>query len=73
MKVSIVPIIIGVLETISKHVVQELKGVGNGKTNRDQPDYSVVKIGQNTAKNLPNLRILAVTQTAVKDHQQTSL
>ena len=45
--------------------------VGNRKTNRDHPNYSIVKIDQNTEKSPGNLRGLAVTQTSVNDDQLT--
>ena len=34
---------------------------GNRRMNRNHPNFSVVKIGQNTGKSLGNLRRLAVT------------
>ena len=45
--------------------------VKNQSTNRDNPSYSTIMIGQNTEKCLGDLRKLAVTQTPVKDHQLT--
>ena len=33
------------------------------------PDYSIIKIGQNTEKGSGDLKRLAVTQTPVEDHQ----
>ena len=44
--------------------------VGNRRTNRDHPNYSIVKIGQNTEKSPGDLRI-ALTQTPVKYPQLT--
>ena len=44
-------------------------GYGNKKTNGDHPNNSFVEIGQNTEKNLANLRRLAVTQTPMRHHQ----
>ena len=38
----------------------------NERISRDYPDYSIIKIGQNTEKNLGDLRRLAVTQTPVR-------
>ena len=40
-------------------------GVGNKRRSRDHPNYSVIKIGQNTEKSPGDLRRLAVTQTPV--------
>ena len=45
--------------------------VGNQRTNRDNPNKSITKIGQNTEKSSEDLRRLVVTQTPVKDHQLT--
>ena len=47
---------------------QRLRRVRNRTTSRDYPNYSIVKIGQNTEKNPGDLRRLAVTCTQVKDH-----
>ena len=45
--------------------------LGNKRTSRDHPDYSVIKIRQNTEKSPGGLRRLAVTQTPVRNHQLT--
>ena len=39
----------------------------NQRTSGGHPDYSIIKIGQNTEKSPGDLRRLAVTQTPVKD------
>ena len=46
-------------------------GVGNKRTSGDHPNYSMVKIGQNTKKSLGDLKRLAVTQTTVENPQLT--
>ena len=66
MKVTIIPIVIGVLGTVTKGL---LKGVGNKRTNGDHPNYCIIEIGQNTEKSPRDLKRLAVTQSLVKDHQ----
>ena len=38
-------------------------GLGNKGTTGDYPNYSIIKIGQNTEKSPEDFRILAVTQT----------
>ena len=43
--------------------------VGNGRTNRDHPNYSITKISQNTKKSPQDLKKFAVTQTPLKVHQ----
>ena len=47
------------------------RGPGNKKTIRDHPNYSVIKVRQNTEKSPGDLRRLAVTQTPVRNHQLT--
>ena len=44
---------------------------GNQRINQDHPDYSIMKIGQNTKKSPGDLRRLTVIQTPGKDHQLT--
>ena len=44
--------------------------VGDQRKNGNHPNYSIIKISQNTEKNSGDLRRLAVTQTPVKDHQK---
>ena len=46
-------------------------GFGNKRTRGDHPNYNIIEIGQDTKKNLGNLRRLAVTQTPVENHQFT--
>ena len=41
----------------------------NKRTSRDHPDYSIIKIGQNTEKNPGDLRRFAVSQTPVANYQ----
>ena len=64
MKVTIVPIVIGALGTITKGLLKGLEG-------RDYPNDSIAKNGQNTETSPGDLRRLAVTQTPVKNHQLT--
>ena len=68
MKVTVIPIIIGALGTVTKRLIQghndlEIRGV--------HPNYSIIKIGQNTEKSPGNLRRLAITQTVVRNHWLT--
>ena len=44
---------------------------GNKKISGDHPDYSIIKISQNTEKSPGDLKRLAVTQTPVRNHQLT--
>ena len=50
---------------------QENGRLRNQRTSGDHPDYSIIEIGQNTEKNLRDLRRLAVTQTPEKECQLT--
>ena len=60
MKVTIIPIVIGALGPVTNGLVLELADL-----------EITIEIGQNTEKSPGDLRRLAVTQTLVKDHQQT--
>ena len=49
MKVTVIPITIGELGTITKTLVRELEEFEIGEqTNRDNPNYSINMISQNT-------------------------
>ena len=63
MKVKVMPILIGVLDTVTEGTER----IRNKNTSRDHPDYSLIQIGQNTEKSPRDLRRLAVTQTLVED------
>ena len=62
MKVTVIPIVIGVLGTVTKGLV---KGLESGGYLND----STVEIGQNAEKSPEDLRRLGITQIPVKDHQ----
>ena len=47
------------------------RGIGNWWTSGDHPNYSIVKITQNTEKSPGDIRRFVATQTPVKDHQLT--
>ena len=47
----------------------ETGGFRNKRTSGDHPNYGFDEIGQNTKKSPGDLRILAVTQTPVENHQ----
>ena len=50
---------------------KEDRKVGDQMTNRDHPDFSIVKMSLNTENSSGGLCRLAVTRTSVKDHQLT--
>ena len=61
MKVTIIPIVISVLGTVTK----KIDIIGNKRTSGN----NLIEIGQNTEKSPGDLRRLVVTQIPVKDHQ----
>ena len=63
MKVTIVPIVIGTLGTITKGLIKGLEDLEVGD--------SIGKNGRNTETSPGDLRRLAVTQIPVKNHQLT--
>ena len=71
MKVTIVPIVIGVLGTITKGLLKGLEDLEVGVRVEDYPNDSIAKNGQNPKISPGDLRRLAVTQTPVKNHQLT--
>ena len=71
MKVTFIPIIIGVLGTVTKGL-KGTEGLENNETRGDHPNYCIAEIGQNTEKSPGDLRSLVI-QTPVKDHQLTMI
>ena len=70
MKVTVIPVIVGTLGTVSNGK-EKIERIGNQRKNRDHLDHSIVKIGKNIQKSRLDLRRIAVTQTLVKDHQHS--
>ena len=69
MRVTVIPIVVSALGTVSKSLVKKSGRIGNQWKNQDHSDYSIVKTNLNTQKSLRDVMGLAVTQTTVKDHQ----
>ena len=69
-KVTVIPIIIGALGTISQRIHKRTGGRRNKSISRDHPNHSI-KIVQNTKKNPEDMRRLAVTQSPRKNQQLT--
>ena len=69
MKVTIVPIVIGALGTVTKRIIKGPGGLGSWRTSGVYPNDSIIEYGQNTEKSPGDLRKLAVPQTPVKNHQ----
>ena len=61
MKVTVIPVVVGVLGTVTKGA----EGLENKRTCGDCPNNSIVEIGQNTKKLFGDLERLVVTQTPV--------
>ena len=70
MKVTIVPIVIGALGTITKGLLKGLEDLEVGGR-VETPNDSIAKNGQNPETSPRDLRRLAVTQTPVKNYQLT--
>ena len=67
---TIIPIVIGALGTVTKGLIQGLEDFEiTGRVETVQ-NYSIVKIGQNTEKSPGDLRRLVVSQTPMKNHQR---
>ena len=58
MEVTVIPVVIGALGTITKSLVA---GVGNRRMSGDHPNYNIVEVGKNPEKNFGVLRRLSVT------------
>ena len=66
MKVTVILVISGTLRTLPERLGKGTGKVENRRTNRDHPNHSITKIGQNTEKSPGDLRGL-ITQTPVVD------
>ena len=77
MKVTIMPIVIGALGTVTKGLLiillllEGLEDLEIGGWVETIQKIALLKDGQNTEKSPGDLRRLAVTQTPVKNHQLT--
>ena len=68
MKVTIVPIVIGTLCTMTKGLLKSLEDL-DWRTGRDNRNDSIAKNSQKPETSPGDLRRLAVTQTPVKNYQ----
>ena len=66
MKVKIIPIVIGVFVS-PQSIIKGTGGLVSKRMRGDHPNFNIIKNGQNTEKSPGDLRILAVTKTAVKN------
>ena len=63
MKVTVLPIVVGALGTVTKGLVKSIRGLRNKRSSGDHPNYSIVEIDQNTEKSPGDSRRLIVTKT----------
>ena len=66
-------IVIVALGIFTKGIEKETGRLENKWTSGGYPNYSIIKIGQNTEKSPGDLRRLAVSLTPLEDHQLTLL
>ena len=71
MKVTIVPIVIDALGTVTKGLLKGLEDLEVDERVGDYPNDSIIENGQNTKKSPGDLRRLVVSQTPVKNHRLT--
>ena len=71
MKVTIVPIVIGVLGTITKGLLKGLEDLKVWWTGKDYLNDSIAENSQNPETSPGDLRGLALTQTPLKSHKLT--
>ena len=65
---TVKPIVIGAWYNNQK-IGTGTGGLWNERSSVDEPNYSIIMIGQNTEESPGDLRKLAVTQTQVKDNR----
>ena len=68
MKMRVIKTVIDALGTVTKETSTGNGEIENKKTRENHPNYSILKIGQNTEKSSGDLRRLVVTQTPVRRH-----
>ena len=69
MKVTVIPFIIGALGTVTNGIKKGLVDLERKRLSGDHPNDSIIEIGQNTKKSPGDLRRLAISQTAMINHQ----
>ena len=69
MKLTIIPIVIGAFDTITKGLLKGLEDLEAGGRVETLQKTGITENGQNTEKRPGDLRRLTVTQTPVKSHQ----
>ena len=47
---TIIPITIGAFGTVTEGLLKGPEGLGNKRTSRDDPNYCIIEIAQNTEK-----------------------
>ena len=67
MKVTVIPVLIVALDTVTKGSVQGLEDLESKRISGDYLDDSIIKIDQNSEKSSEDLKRLTVTLTSLKD------
>ena len=62
MRVTVIPIVIGAFRIVPKGLEKGTGRVGNWRTSRGHPNYSIIEISQNNEKSQGSSRRLTVTQ-----------
>ena len=68
MKVTVISVVIGALETLFQRLGKGTRRIEIQETSGGHPDYCIIKISQNTEKSPGDLKKLAITQTPMKNH-----
>ena len=71
MKVTVIPIVVGALRTITEGSVKRLEELKIRGQVEIIPDYNIIKIGPNTEKSPGDLRRLAITPNPLRNNQLT--
>ena len=71
MKVAVIPIAILLSWDSHQRIIKGTGVLENKRTSGDHPNYSIIKINQNTEKSPGNLRRLVVTRTTLRNHPLT--
>ena len=66
MKVTVLPIAVRALGTVTKELIKKREDL---EVSGDNPNYSIVEIGQNTEKSPGDLKRFAITWIPVEVHQ----
>ena len=69
MKISVIPMVVGALETIPIGLVRGVEELKISRASRDHPNYKNFEVSQNTGKGPGDLWRSAINQTKVKEYR----